>query len=226
MALLQFDRTIKAGDVLTSLTILISAVTLVVSLAKDRQIRVTEQANRVRDAAAHAIVKLDRWQSLQLSLYQELQPLFVELSEDLARQYDVVATRDRFWRQANEERTRVARQVLDEQLGTAYLEILSHFPAARTRYVAAFSELALVEHSVVEGFLARSEQAILGLQDGQATYQTARLGNALRAQASTATSRLKEQSDAVIWPARDYLLSVIALPDKEIVSASRVDRSP
>ena len=34
-----------------------------------------------RAAAAATLVKLDRWQALQLSLYQELQPNFVELSD-------------------------------------------------------------------------------------------------------------------------------------------------
>lgn len=65
---LQFDKTIKAGDVLTSLTVTISVIALVLSLAKDRSSRTIDQANKVRSAAASAIVKLDRWQGLQLSL--------------------------------------------------------------------------------------------------------------------------------------------------------------
>lgn len=43
--LLQFDRTIKAGDILSSLTVLLSVVALVLSLSKDRAVRVTDQAN-------------------------------------------------------------------------------------------------------------------------------------------------------------------------------------
>lgn len=82
---LQFDRTIKAGDILSSLTVLLSVVALVLSLSKDRAVRVTDQANKVRTAAASVIVKLDRWQAVQLSMYQDLQPVFVELSEDLAK---------------------------------------------------------------------------------------------------------------------------------------------
>ena len=106
---LQFDRTIKAGDILTSITVMLSVIALVLSLAKDRATRVSDQANKVRAAAASAIVKLDRWQAVQLSMYQELQPTFVELSEELAKRYDVVATRDKFWRQVNLVRTRVNR---------------------------------------------------------------------------------------------------------------------
>jgi hypothetical protein len=219
---LHFDRTIKAGDILTSLTVLLSVVTLVLSLAKDRDARSTEQANKVRGAAASAIVKLDRWQSVQLSLYQELQPSFVETSEAMVKKYDVVVARDSFWRQVNQERTRVARQVLEEQLGTAYVDILSHFPAARTKFVEAFAKLAIVEDDVANNFLAGSEQAILNLRGKQSNYQTADLGNALRAQAATNANELRKQSEAVIAPVRNYLLSVIALPDDKIINASRI----
>ena len=155
---LQLDKTIKAGDVLTSLTVALSAIALVASLARDRTSRTIDQANKVRAAAASAIVKLDRWQAVQLSLYQELQPLFVELSEDLATKYEIVTTRDKLWRQVNVERTRIARQVLEEQLGTAYLDITVHLPAARGKYLKAFVDLGNVESQISSEFLGKASR--------------------------------------------------------------------
>jgi hypothetical protein len=218
---LQFDKTIKAGDILTSLTIALSVIALILSLAKDRESKVVDQGNKIRAAAASAIVKLDRWQSIQLSLYQELQPSFVELSELLAQKYDVVVVRDKFWRLVNGERKRIYHQILEEQLGTAYVDILSHFPAARAKYVEAFSKLASVEEQVSNDFLGESEQTILTLEGKQATYQTAALGNALRKQAHKSASELKNKSEKVIAPIRKYLLKVIELPDEKIINASR-----
>lgn len=220
----QLDKTIKAGDILTSLTIAISVIALLLSLAKDRNSRTVDQANKIRTAAASAIINLDRWQSVQVSMFQELQPTFVELSEGLAQKYDVIGVRDKFWRQVNAERTRIARQVLQEQLGTAYLDILAHFPAARTQYADSFAQLATVEDEVSNAFLAASEQAILSLKGKKVTYQTAHLGNALRAEALKSVSDLKARSETVIAPVRKYLLSVIALPDDEIVTRAAQDR--
>jgi hypothetical protein len=220
---LRLDKTIKAGDVLTSLTVALSAIALVLSLARDRDSRTLEQANRVRAAAASAVVKLDRWQAVELSLYQELQPLFVELSEDFGRKYDVVAVRDKFWRQVNVERTKIARQVLEEQLGTAYLDITAHVPAARLRYQKALLELGRVEAQVTSEFLAGGEDAILGMPRTRANYHTATLGNALREQADRSLAALKEQSDRVLSSLREFLLSVIALPDAEIAGRVRLD---
>jgi hypothetical protein len=217
---LTLDRTIKAGDVLTSLTVAISAIALVSSLTRDRASRTIDQANRVRTAAASAIVKLDRWQAVQLSVYQELQPLFVELSEDLAKKYDVVAVRDKFWRQVNAERTRIARQVLEEQLGTAYLDLTVHFPTAREKYAETFVALGKVEAQVTEEFLAEGEQAILGLPSSKASYQTAQLGNALRDRAQRSVTRLKRESDDTLAELRRFLLATIARSDDAIVNAN------
>jgi len=216
---LQFDRTIKAGDILTSITVMLSVIALVLSLAKDRATRVSDQANRVRAAAASTIVKLDRWQAVQLSMYQELQPSFVELSEELAKQYDVVAARDKFWRQVNLARTRVNKQVLDEQLATAYADIVTHFPTARTKVIGALAEISSVEQQSTEVFLAKAERAILDLKGKQATYQTPDLGNALREAATQSAQQLKIASDRVLNPVRTYLFGLIEMKDDAIVSA-------
>jgi hypothetical protein len=217
----SIDWTIKVSDVLTSVTIIVSVVALLLSLAKDRDTKAAEQANRVRTAAATAISKLDRWQALQLSFYQELQPAFVELSELLAEQYDVQHVRDQLWKRANSARTGIAQKVLDEQLGTAYSDLLSHFPAARLKFTDAFAQLSVIESTVMESYLADSEQAILSLQDKQKIYTTTTLGNALRQAASKHRNELQTRTDAVIAPVREYLFHVISLPDSKIIGTSR-----
>lgn len=218
---LQFDRTIKAGDVLTSATIFLSVVALLLSLAKDRDTRIIEQANKVRAAAASTLVSFDRWQGVQLSLYQELQPTFVELSEDLAKQHDVVAVRDKFWKQVNLGRTRLANQVLEERLGTAYSDLLVHFPSARGRVVNAFSNLSEVETRVSQSFMRVGEQSILSLQGKKAEYQTAHLGNLLRDSGRKGAEEMQKESDKVLAPVREYLFKVIAMQDSELVNVAR-----
>lgn len=135
----------KVSDVLTSLTIVVSVVALLIAWSKDRTVRQTEQADRVRAAAAKALTKLDRWQALQLSVYQELQPIFVETSEALQQKYDIVKVRDQLWKAINAERTRIASKILEEQIETAYADLLSHFPAARAKFVDAFTNLSDIE---------------------------------------------------------------------------------
>lgn len=218
---LQIDWSIKIGDLLTSATIVVSLVALLLSLAKDRAARALEQANRVRSAAAAALSKLDRWQALQLSLYRELQPAYVELSEMLGKKFDVDYVRDQFWKKVNTERTRIAQKVVDEQLGTAYADLISHFPAARAKFTDAYAQLNDLEAKVTDDYLAESETEIIHLKGMQRTYTTPVLGNALRRVADVYRKDIKARSESVIDPVREYLFNVIALPDTQIIRASR-----
>jgi ABC-type transporter MlaC component len=218
---LQIDWSIKVGDLLTSATIIVSVVAMLLSLAKDRAARALEQANRVRSAAAAALSKLDRWQALQLSLYQELQPAYVELSEELGKKFDVDYVRDQFWKRVNTERTTIAQKVVEEQLGTAYADLISHFPAAREKFTDAYAKLNDLEVKVTHDYLAESETEIIRLDGMQKTYTTPVLGNALRRVADSHRRDIKVQSESVIAPVREYLFKVIALPDAQIIRASR-----
>jgi hypothetical protein len=218
---LKLDWTIKVSDILTSVTLIVSVVALLHSLEQDRDAKITEQAGRIRAAAAIGISKLDRWQALQLSMYQELQPGFIELSEQMMKRYDVQRVRDELWKKVNATRTLISQKVLDEQLGTAYSDLLSHFPAARSKFTEAFAKLSAIESSTTEDFLGASEDRILALEGQQKDYTTPTLGNALRESASTYSVQLKTRSEAVIFPVREYLFGVISQPDSAIVAASK-----
>jgi hypothetical protein len=149
---IKLDWSVKVGDILTCLTILVSVVALLISWSKDRTAGEAEQADRIRAAAANAVTKLDRWQALQLSFYQELQPVFVETSEALREKYDVVRVRDQLWKSINAKRTRIASKILEEQIETVYAGLLSHFPAARAKFVDAFANLSNIEDNTITSF--------------------------------------------------------------------------
>jgi hypothetical protein len=223
MSFLTIDRSIKIGDLLTIFAILISLAALLSTLDKDRAARRLEAANHVRDAAAQAIAKLDRWQALQASLYDRLRPAFIDLSQALAKRYDVFAVRDDFWRRVSDERAKVSQQVMDEQLGTAYADLISHFPAVRGRFLEVNARLADIEREETNSFLLDGQDSILSFEKQRDTYATAMLGNALRSVAATHEERLKKLSEEVIKPMRDYLFQVIDRTDEDIVRVSRGD---
>jgi hypothetical protein len=218
---IQFDSQVKAGDILTSVSLFLSAFALIVSLAKDRATRVADQANKVRLAAATTLVKFDRWQNVQNSFYDELLPDFVALSQDLKKDYDVVAVRDRFWIKGVQARARVQKKVSDEQLATGYVDLLTHFPAARDKFAFAFSYAVSLAKIASSEFMAKSEQAIFQFKGKQSTYHTASLGNAFLQEALASASRLHDKVDKEFEPVRRYLFAVIALPDDKLVNASR-----
>jgi len=218
---MKFNKEIRLSDLLTLVTIIVSVVALTVTWSKDRVTRETEQSDKVRSAAALALTKLDRWQLLNLSVYQKLQPVFVETSELLLEDFDIYKTRDHLWKKINEERVGVANKVLDEQIMTSYFDLLAHFPETRSRFVELFKSLRAIEDSVSTSFLAESEGNVLSLTGHQDTYTSATLGNALRRTALKHKGRFQQESNESIEPVRQFLFGVISKSNQEILMESR-----
>ena len=222
---MKVDWSIKIGDILTSLTIIVSVAALVITWTKDRDTRETQQADLVRSAAATAITKLDRWQTLQLSLYQELQPEFVVTSEKLAEEYDVVKARDYLWKTVSAKRIEISSKVLEEQITTSYIELLAHFPSARDKFLKMFNELNEAEETITNNFQEQSQQDILAFEGKQTNYTSAMLGNALRSTAVQYKEQLAKQTSAIIAPVREFLFDIIAKSNSQILDASRNARN-
>jgi hypothetical protein len=128
---MKLDRTLKVSDMLTSLTIIVSVIALMISWSKDRDIREREQANLVRNAAGQTLAKIERWKSLQLSIFDEIQPDFVETSEMLAKDYDIIVTRDHLWKSINSENVIVKTRIVNEKMEISYIDLFSRLPAIR-----------------------------------------------------------------------------------------------
>jgi hypothetical protein len=218
---MDFDWTIGFGDVLTSVTILVSVAALVVSWWKDRWTRETEQADKVRTAAARALTKLDRWQTLHMSLYRELQPIFIEISEALQKDFDLIKARDDLWKRVSKLRAQIAAKVLEEEIPLSYVDLLSHFPSARTQFRDVFHKLNLLEEQYSQQFLEDSQENILSLQGKEASYTSAMLGNALRESASTISGDFQGESDDIIEPVRQFLFDIITRSNRDILRESR-----
>jgi hypothetical protein len=161
-------------------TIIVSVVALVITWTKDRDVRVHEQADRVRAAAAKTLAKLERWQTLQLSLYDQLQPVFVETSEVLDKEFNVIGTRDYLWKQINAQHTSISAKGLEEGFETAYIDLFAYYPSIRRTFLDVVVSLKAAEQSAVESLLLDTQRAVMSFEGNKSAYSTARLGNALR----------------------------------------------
>lgn len=215
---LTLDRTIKTSDILTSLTIILSVVALLISWSKDQESRVREQADQIRTAAAKTLAKLERWQGLQRSLYSELQPVYVETSEMLARKFDVIAARDYLWKQINAQRVRIAARVLDEEIETAYVDLFAYRPSIRASFLSAVAKLKEAEETATSKLLLHTQTAVMSFEGKQVGYSTAMLGNALRDAASPIAEGFVRSSNETLEPVRNQLYLLISSDDQVLVS--------
>jgi hypothetical protein len=216
--LFKLDWNIKIGDLLTTVTIVVSVIALLISWSKDRYTKQKEQADGVRASVALAIAKLDRWQTLQLSGFQELQPVFVETSEMLAKDFNIITARDHLWKSINAQRTKISGKILDEQIESAYIGLFSHFPAIRPLFLTTIAQLRATEEEVLGEFLENTQQDVMGFEKQQKGYTSAMLGNALRSSAEKSRAELEKKSSATMEPVREFLFQVMSKPDSEILT--------
>jgi hypothetical protein len=221
-SILEFDKTLDVGNVLTSLTILISLGALLSALAKDRRARERELGDRVRAAAARTLGKLERWQQLSARLYQDVQPLFVDVSQKLHAELDAEAARDLLWRELATARAAAEQRIVDEEIESAYVELYPYHPSVQRRFTETMSRLKEIDAAVYFDFVEQTQGQILAYSGSPKDYTPALLGNDLRLESARAEHRLVTELEQAIGPVREFLVAVVSLSDKEIVSRTRL----
>jgi len=217
----KLDRTVKVGDILTAGALVLSAVTLASSWSKEQEIETRQDADRVRTAAAKCIGKLDRWQSLHLATYEELQVVYVQASERVSRSMaDLGATRDFVWKEVVAAHTRATARVSEEQIEVAYGELLAAFPSLRTDLMATFEELRGADEKNLESFLLETQAAVLNVE--LKGYSPTVLGNALRAAAAKSRSKFVSDTGPILGTMRRRLFDIVQRDDRAIVERRQV----
>ena len=230
MPRLEIEPTIKVGDLLTSISILITLVSLLIAWSHETQVREREQADKVRHAAALTLAKLERLQELTLWYYDEIQPLFVQTSESLAENRDIVKARDALWRQLDEARIKAVNRVHEEQIEQAYTELYGYYPHAYEVLTQAIAKLKSRDESLFKDFQGQTESDVFSLRDGDSMrlkpdYQSAELGNALRATAQSFKDRLKTETDQLLKEPHDFVLRIVIASDEEILRRTGTPRA-
>jgi hypothetical protein len=213
---------IKVGDVLTSLSILISLVALLIAWAKDRQIRKRDQADRVRKAAAQIIAKLERWKELNIWFFQAIQPSLVKTSEMLADDFNIGNARDYLWKELNAGRLQTQEKILNEQIEMAYVELYGYHPGVHDLFVSTFDSLKQKEKLLFNMLLSSTEIDVKSFMDKESEYTTDSLGDALRKTCYDHAQILKAEVKDTIKPIHTYLYRLISATDKEVLRKDQV----
>jgi hypothetical protein len=220
--MLEFDRKLDVGNVLTSLTILISLGALLTALAKDRRTRERELGDKVRAAAAKTLGKLERWQQLAARLYQDVQPLFVDVSQKLHAALDAQGARDFLWRELTAARTAAEQRIVDEEIEGAYVELYPYHPSVQRRFSETMSRLKDIDAAVYFDFIRQTQDDVLAYGGNPRDYTPALLGNDLRLESARAEHRLVTELEQAIEPIREFLVAVVSLSDKDIISRAHL----
>lgn len=212
---LRLERTIGIGPLLTSASILISALGLVYQLSKDNATKQLQQANEVRAAAARTWESLDRWREISFFIFDELQPSFVQASVELARSQNKILARDNLYKEIMAIRLRKLHELQAERIFVSYVPMYKFNPSIKPYFESVIKELRTLDLEMTDAVLEQTQSDVLSADEK--TKTTALLGNKLRESAGRIRNDYEKKIDMVLLPPDRFLSNLIRLPDAKLL---------
>jgi hypothetical protein len=215
---MDVDFSIKIGDLLTiSIAFLAFAAPLWYSIHKDSKQTQKEKADRIRNAAATMISKLDRWRDISLTLFPKTQPLFVRISS-LFRGDNKEILRDELWKELDVIGAEIMDKIVSENLELInYYDLFGKGPEILDMLESTFKRLKELYEIMLFDYHVQTQDAILNLDFNPNIYNSAILGNQLRMAEENVKSEYKKHINDIIEPAKRSLLSIVLKSDEELL---------
>lgn len=213
---MEFEAKITIGNLLTVLTVAVSATGLAISWARDRALRRTEYADRIRRAVAITVAKLERREQLAIRIFDNLQPAITDADVQIVETQEIIQVRDSFWRDANGVYANVTQRILDEEVDTAYAELYGYDPTIHQLYSGAVDRLRLLSELTLHAVLERTQAQIMSLHEVEKPFSSAQLGNMLRSSCGGVEARARSLGKSILWAFREQALSIIRASDRDI----------
>jgi hypothetical protein len=225
---------IDIGNILTAGSVLVAAGGLIYTWRNDQRLRRHEAANRIRSAAAATIAGLDLWVDFAQSLFENLQEVFVKVSEELLVNKDVSGTRDRLWAEMNRVHSEIASAQRQERLQSTYADLYGYGRDSYEQFNRTLIGLKEKEAEVFDSLLDATQNDVVRCQrplsdyppaelkkdqpiELRKNYQPADLGNSLRGTAAKGDTEMKRELEGVLGPFRNYLEGLVRAGDEELV---------
>jgi hypothetical protein len=136
---------ITIGNILTILSVLISAAALAYNWRKDRQLRRTEYADRIRHGASEVAAKLERWPLLVGQFFDDVQPLVHDVDrlhgdEQARREARMTLDRGLF-----ERRALASARIAEERIESAWVDLYGYDPRIYELFLGAVSRIKAID---------------------------------------------------------------------------------
>jgi hypothetical protein len=214
---MRFEWKVTFGDLLTFVSILVSAAGLAWTWHQDVLTRERDQATEVRKAAAATLAKLERLGQLNDLLFADLQPTIVEAADLLAEKHSAEAARDYFWKTVSGARLSQRKREMDEQIESAYVTLYSYMTEARPMFKTAVESLRSAEDEAVDAILIGSQAEFLDYD--ASTYKANILGNKCRSIVSAQRKAYFAKAASILAPLERRLEQIISRGDDAIMEA-------
>jgi hypothetical protein len=225
---MALEPSISIGNILTSITILISLITLYLSWRKDSKLKIKEKADVIRKSAALTLKSLERWKEISLSIFYKCDVEFIYTSEMLVFEEKVSdeqldKARDYLWKKLMYIVAENKNLVFKEEIKNAYFDLYPHYPQIKLFYENTLFELIDIENKMLDEFIAeKTQNEVLHIEKlVKDKYYSALLGNRLRSVRNECLLDYQKQINALTVEIHNILTNIITEKDEKLIYIKR-----
>jgi hypothetical protein len=208
---MRLNGEITIGNIMTILSVLISATALAYGWSKDRQLRRAEYADRIRHGASMVAAKLERWPVLLGQFFDEVQPLFLDVDYLQGDDTALGDARRSLDRGLFEKRALATQRIVNEQIESAWVDLYGYDPRIHHLFLIAINRIKVLD----ERAFAKLRE--LARRSGTPPTDAANGHDALRAEVAALALAYERESSVVIDDFRQEVLKLITADDEQIL---------
>lgn len=208
------------SSILTIAPILISAAVFIYTLYKDRLLRRKEYADKIRTSAGTIIAKLERWETLSLRFFEDIEPILTKTDINLVKRNDFDKARYDLWMGLEKARSISSQRIVDEQVEMAYIDLYGYNPTIEDIFSRAVRELKIIDKNMYDDLRKLTQADIIQKENeykNNGQIVLGELGIDLRTTCGIQAERCKIAMDKIIEPFRNELLKLIKASDEDVV---------
>ena len=210
------DQKITIGELMTVISILVSAISVLITWRNEQNIQILENATRTRVEIAKTLNKVNQVIQIQLSFYELIEEDIVEASRIAVVEKDPTKSRDYMWEKLYKHRAEVLNIISQNEREVAYTNLLTYGISADSIYIKTIDRLKGLQETRFNIILKSFAFEITNYRPTQSS-QTTELIDRLRELKKTLRDEHSEYSRAATKDFFSFCLELINETDKKLL---------
>ena len=212
----SIDNRITIGELMTVVSIVFSAVSVLITWRNEQKIQILENATRTRVEIAKTLNTVNQVIQIQLSFYELIEEDIVEASRISVVEKEPIKARDYMWEKLFRHRGEILNIISQNDWEVAYTNLLTYGISADSLYINTINRLKKLQENQFNLTLRAFEKEITDFKPSSG-QQTTALIDRLRELKKTFRESHLEYSKIATSDLNSFCLKLINETDKKLI---------
>ena len=212
----SIDNRITIGELMTVVSIVFSAVSVLITWRNEQKIQILENATRTRVEIAKTLNTVNQVIQIQLSFYELIEEDIVEASRISVVEKEPIKARDYMWEKLFRHRGEILNIISQNDWEVAYTNLLTYGISADSLYIKTINRLKKLQENQFNLTLRAFEKEITDFKPSSG-QQTTALIDRLRELKKTFRESHLEYSKIATSDLNSFCLKLINETDKKLI---------